>query len=163
MALNSEAKIGNLKRSIDLYVKTNLESTERLAVDYEGVPFDNTVSPNWIQPRIVGTASTFYPAGKIGSAGTSYAEQVEVLLQVNVFTKKSGLTCAAAHWDTRDAVAGYFRIGQDINLYEATGTTVLSSLRVREIVNDFSGPETTELYQYVYGVMISQTRLTNKG
>ena len=162
MALNSEAKIGNLKRSLDLYVKSNLETTEGLAVDYEGLPFDNTVHNTWVQPRIIGSTETFYPTGKASASGSSYAEQVEILFQVNVFTKQSGATAASTHWDVRDMVAGHFRIGQNITLYEETGSTALATMRVREIVNDFSVPETTELFQYVYAVEIAQTRLTNK-
>jgi hypothetical protein len=158
MALNDEAKIGNLKRSIDLYCHTNLKTTEGLNVDFEGLPFNETEVNDWIQPRIFAETGMYYPGG----TSTQYAEQVDVLLNVNIFTKKSGATTSERHYAIRDMVAGHFKIGQDITLYEESGTTSLNKLRVREIVNDQSLPETNELLQYIYAVRMDFTRLTDK-
>lgn len=163
MALNEEAKIGNLKRSIDLYIYNNLEATEGLNVDYDGLPFDDTDSAvvAWVQPRTLALVpSTFHPSGRGG--GSSYSEYVPVDLQFNIFAKKSGVTTTSLIYDIRDMVAGHFEVGQDISLYEATGTTVLSTMRVREVTGDTPMPETNELLQHMYSVEIGFTRLTSK-
>ena len=161
MALNDEAKIGNLKRSIDLYCKTQLDTAEGLNIDYDGLPFNDSASGviGWVQPRILSpNPIQFFPSGGSGQ----YAEQVPVILQFNIFVKKSGVTTTSLHYDLRDAVAGYFKVGQDINLYESTGTTVQTVLRVREILNDQPMPESNELLHYLYAVELGFTRRTNK-
>ena len=161
MALNNEAKIGNLKRSIDLYCKNYLVTAEALNVDFEGVPFDDSKAGvvSWVQPRILSPIPlAFYPGGGNGV----YAEQVSVTLQFNIFSKKSGTTMSSPHYDIRDAVAGHFKVGQNIGLMEATGETTLAIMRVREINADQPMPESNELLHYLYSVEIGFTRRTNK-
>jgi len=161
MALNDEAKIGNLKRSIDLYCKNQLDTAEGLSVDFEGLPFDDSAIGiiGWIQPRILSpNPIKFFPSGGSGQ----YAESVPVILQFNIFAKKSGVTTTSLHYDLRDAVAGHFKIGQDIPLFEATGAVTQALMRVRDITNDQPMPESNELFHYLYAVEIGFTRRTNK-
>ena len=159
MALNEGAKVSNLKRAIDLYCYTNFKNSEGLNVDFEGLPFDDTAVQSWVQPRIVDISeSRFFPSGASGQ----YAEDCNILFQVNIFEKKSGSTNTLRHYEMRDSIANYLKIGQDITVYESSGTTAYGSLRVRNVANDNRLAETNELNQYVYAVEMQWTRLTNK-
>ena len=162
MALDNSAKMVNMKRSLDLYCHTNLKTTEGLNVDFEGLPFDNIEVQSWIQPRMIGYSGKMYPSGASGQ----YAEDLNILFQVNIFTKKSGSTNTLQHYAIRDMVANHFRLGQDIPLYDYNSsgvtTALLANFRVRNVANDMPVPETNELNQYVYAVDMQWTRLTTK-
>jgi hypothetical protein len=159
MALDSSARMANIKLSLDQYVYANLKTTEGLSVDYEGVPFDETSeSLSWIQPRLLTPISTYYRQG----SSTQYGEDLELLFQINIFVKKSGVTTSFKHYDIRDRIANYFKVGQDINIkaYAEGGSTQVAVMRVREMVTDFPIEEDPLLYQYSLAWIISHTRLT---
>jgi len=160
MALGTASSAGNIKRSIDTYIHDNLYTIEGLSIDFEGLPFDSrSVVSNWVQPRIIDFDSIFYRQG----SGTQYGELVNVLFQINVFTKQSGTTAASEHYRIRDVVAGYFKIGDDIAVknYVGDGSTNIDSLRVRDI-KDVIIPESKEFYQHSFSIEMDYTRLTTE-
>ena len=158
MALNDGAKQANLKRSLDLYCKATFGVSEGLSVSYEGLPFDDTAFQNWVQPRIVGGTRKFYRSG----SSTEYAQDENILFQVNIFEKKSGATNTLQCYAIRDMVAYHFRPGKDITIYEETGTTSVGKVKIRDVANDEPLPETNELNQYVFAVDMQWTRLVAK-
>ena len=163
MALDSSARMANVKLSLDQYVFINLQTTEGLSVDYEGVAFDETaISQSWIQPRLLAPISTYYRQG----SGTQYGEDVALIFQINIFVKKSGVTTTFKHYDIRDRVANYFKIGQSMSVTNYAETTVAANhlevarIKVREIITDLPVREDPQIYQYSLAWEIQQTRLT---
>src|SRR3990167_4545691 len=146
MTLDANASMANIKRSLDKYCNDNLYSTEGLNVSFEGLPFENVAYTEWVQPRILDITTQYHRQG----SSTQYGETASVLFQINIFTKKSGVTIADRHYMIRDIVADYFKIGKDISIANyVSGTTALDNLRIREVVTDSPLPETSTMYQYV--------------
>lgn len=156
------SNLTNLKRCFDSYVYTNLQNTEGLNIDFQGLPFDTVEVDSWIQPRII-TAydNREYRDNEVKQSAT-------VLLQVNIFAKKSSVTSSDEHYRLRDIVDNYFKIGQDIT-YSVSGST-LATARVRDLQNDFAIEKKGELgvknkpidvdyFQYVLSYEIDYTEL----
>lgn len=170
MALGGIAKVTNIKRSLDNYIKTNIEDNEGISVDYEGLKFDDTSVTEWIQPRILDILPQFHRQG----SSTQYAETANILFHINIFVKKGSMTASDRPRRIRDIVDYYFRIRKDIDLVGyAEGTdTVLATMRVRRIVTDAAMPETASekgiqgetqtLLQHAFAVELDYTRLTTK-
>lgn len=160
MALGSVALLGNVKRSLDKYTFDNLYTTEGYSVDWEGLKFEESAVTGWIQPRIVDISSEYVRQ----ASATEYGEQANVLFQINIFTKKSGVTISHRHYLMRDAVANYFKIGQSINLkdYTSAASPTVATMKVRDIVTDSPFPETATLYGWTFAVEIDYTRTTTK-
>jgi len=158
--IDSNSRAANIKMSLDKYVYDNLSASEGLTINYEGVPFNDTSCDSWIQPRILNISSDYHRQG----SGTQYGEYTNILYQINVFTKKSGITTSHAHYTIRDQVANYFRVKQNIDIkdYINSGTTQLDVLVVRDIVNDNPLSEDNEYYQYVMAWELDYTRLTTQ-
>ncbi len=158
MALDFGVQQANVKMSLDKYLLDNISG---VSIDYEGLPFNDRETNFWLQPRIIDQTAQFHRQSN--NSGTSYGETVNILFQTNIFVKKSGVTVSHKHWLLRDVVAGLFTIGKDITLkdYVSSGTTI-TNMRVRDIVNDFSMPETDTIYQYVFAVEMDYTRQTTK-
>lgn len=150
----------NIKRSFDQYIKVNIETGEGYNVNYEGVPFDDAAIGTWIQPRILDFSREYHRQG----SGTEYATTNNIFFQINIFVKKSAVTLADIHYNMRDVVAGYFRIGQDITLrdYIASGSTAICNMRVRDVVTDTPMPETNEFLQYAVAWEIDFTEMVTK-
>lgn len=151
--------VANIKMSLDKYIIDSISGT---SIDIEGVPFATEDANSWIQPRILDVTPIFHRQGE--SSGSSYAENVNILFNVNCFAKVGSVTTAHMHYILRDKVASYFKIGKDISLvnYADSGTTSIDTMRVREIITDAPLPETNELMQYVFAVEMEYTRLTAK-
>lgn len=158
MSIEGSAKISNVKMSLDKYIYDNLETTEGLAVDHEGVPFDNTVNDEWVQPRVLDFDTNYLRQG----SSTEYGDSVDIFYNVNIFVKKSGLTISHRHYAIRDIVANYFKVGKDVDIknYAESGTTQIAKMRVRDLVTDNPMPETNKYYQYSVAWNINFTRLT---
>jgi len=146
--------------SLDKYVYDNLVTTEGLSVDYEGKPFDNESADEWVQSRIFFPTTDFHRQG----SSTEYADNVDIMLNMNIFVKKSGITISHRHYALRDIVANYFRVGQNIEIknYAESGSTHITYVKVREDITDSPLPETNEYYQYNLTKVIQWTRLTPK-
>ena len=134
MALDANAKMANIKASLDDYCRKTLGTSESLSIDYEGLPFDNASVLEWVMPRIVDTIPTFHRQG----SNSQYGEDVNILFHTNIFVKKGGQTTAVRHYIIRDAVASHFRIKQDIPIknFAAGGEVIQDNMRVRRIVTD---------------------------
>ncbi len=159
MALDANARMVNIKRSLDLYAKNNLSDTEKLDIDYEGVAFDNSGASIWVQPRILDISTDFYRSG----SNTQYAEQTDLLYQITIFVGKSGVTTSDKHYMIRDAVLNYYKSGTSIGIRDCidSGTTV-DYLVVRDLVTDLPLPEEQTYRGYALAWNISQTRLVTK-
>jgi len=159
MALNASAKTFNIKSSLDKYCGDNLETTEGFAVDYEGLPFDETQVDEWVQPRIIDSDGVYTRQ----ASSSRYGEETSILFQINIFVKKGSISNAARHYQMRDSVANYFKIRQDISIrdYDAGGTTTVDNFRVRNVNVDFPLPETQTLYQYAIAWDLVYTRVTD--
>ena len=134
--------------------------TEGIDINFEGVPFDDTAKSKWIKPTILDTLSTFHRQG----SATQYAQTNNILYQINIFVKKSGVTQSDEHYRIKEIVNKYFKIGSDISVldYANSGTTLINKMRVRSFDTDFSLPETNELLQYVLAYELNFTELTTK-
>jgi len=152
---DSTAKGANVKRSLDNYISNNMSGT---SVQIEGLPFNDTETSTWIQPRILDIIPEFVR----DASESGYGEQTNILYQVNIYVKKSGTTLSDKHYMIRDEVAQFFKIGEDIPLYDyVSGTTFVDNLRVRSIETDFTLPETDELLQYVIAWEMDYTKITS--
>ena len=149
----------NIKMSLDKYILDNLSG---VSIDFEGVPFDNTQTVSWIQPRILDMKNIFHRQSN--SSGTSYAESVNILFQVNCFAKISGVTNAHKHYLLRDTVANNFPIGKNITIkdYSGASTVTICSMKVRTMINDSPMPQREGLLQYVVAWEIDYLRETSK-
>ena len=114
MALTASAKRVNIQRSLDAYVHANLKTIEGLNVDFRGVPFDNAAVSEWISPRVLDITSSY--AGL--SSSTRYGEDSNILFQINIAVKKGGNTRSDRDLIIRDIVANYFKVGQDILVFD---------------------------------------------
>jgi len=135
LSASASSKIVNIKRSLDYYVKTNLETTEGLNVDYEGLPFDDTAVSEYIRPRIIEIESPYLGL----SSSTKYGEDIKIIFQIGIFVKKTSLQKSDRDMAIRDIVANYFKVGQDITIYDwySTGLSITNA-RVREIFADYA-------------------------
>lgn len=160
MTLNALAKNINIKRSLEKYFYDKLKIDESFSVDWEGVKFDNTNVSEWLQPRILDFNSNY-----IGHASyTEYGEQANILFQVNIFVKKSSVSVSDRHYQIRDLIVGYFKIGQTIPIADHANDDqdVITYMKVRKIVDDRTLPEDQVLYQYVVSFEIDFTKATTR-
>ncbi len=160
MALGNSASIVNIKRSLDKYLYDNLVSIEGLNVDFEGLSFSNIQKDiTWIVPRILDFDSTFYRQG----SNTQYGENINILFQINIFTKQSSTTTSSEHYRVRDIILAYFKIGNDITIknYVGDGLTTVDTMRIRS-VEDILLPEREEFYQHAISIEMEYTRLTTE-
>ncbi len=160
MSLDAGAKSVNIKMSLDKYIQDNFQTTEGIDIDYEGLPFDSTASTEWIQARIVDIQSDFMRQ----ASGTEYGEDTNILLSLNVFVDKSGVTMSHKHYYLRDKIFNYFKVKQNIALrsYADSGTTLLAYMQVREVVTDRVIGETNEYYQYATAFSLDFVRKTTE-
>ena len=114
MTLNAGAMNTNIKMSLDAYIKDQVSG---VSIDFEGLPFNDTETASWIQPRIIDINSAY--AGH--SSGTEYGDESNILFQVNIFVKKSGVTITHKHYQIRDIVAKTMNLSPLIELlYQLT-------------------------------------------
>ena len=153
--MTDSSSMAAVKSSMDKYIKDNIETTSGVSVHYEGLPFDDTSQTEWVAARILDFDNTFLRQG----SDSEYAEQCNLLLQFNIYSKKSRITVSHRTYEIRDIINGYFKIGKTVDLYQS-GTTVIDKFKVRRILTDSSLPETNELLNYVYAVEADFTKIT---
>jgi hypothetical protein len=159
MALTNTQKINNLKTSIDYYIQSQLGST--YSIDYDGVPHDETQVNEWIQPRIIYITADI--AGRGGN--NALAQETQILLQFNIFVKIGAIEYSDRIFTIRDDLINYFKIGQDIWVYDFDGNPDagdrIDKMRVRDVVDDMEitgeGIQ-NDLKQYVLSFEMSYTR-----
>jgi len=107
MTLDAVAQYTNVERSIEEYIKDSVLDVD---IDFYGLKFKEKDKTEWIRPRI-----TSIDAEYIGRASASeYGESADVYLVIDCFTKKGHQTVADRHYELRDIVSDYFKIGEDI-------------------------------------------------
>ena len=161
MPLNPLAKAVNIKRSLEYYINLNLDVSESLKIEYEGVPFDSMAVTEWLTPRILDSNPVFVRQ----SSNTDYGENVNLLFQTNIHVKKSSITTSDRHYVLRDIIVDYFKIGKGIDISDwagGSGTYTGEHLKVRNIVNDSLLPETDTTYEYILAFELTYTRSTTK-
>jgi hypothetical protein len=161
VAVHATNNMVNIKSSIDKYILDNLETTEGLTVNYEGLPFESgaTLITQWVQPRLMDSID---PTWKPKATATTRGNLANVLLNINCFVKKDWTEDADAHYTLRDTVANYFYSGVSIPLRDYVGGTTrpwTTLMVVANVATDtpIQGPELDYL-QYNYSVEIEWIR-----
>lgn len=149
----------NIKRSFEQYIKSNLGGAG-FNVDYEGLPFDDTAYSEWIRPRIIEMPREYHRQG----SSTEYGQTNNVFFSVDINVKKSGATTTDRHYILRDDVVNYFRVGQDVPLrdYAASGSTLICSMRVRDMTDDNSLEDDPDLLKYKVGFEMDFTEMVTE-
>ena len=153
--MTDSSALHEVKESLDKYVLDNVYTAASIPVHYEGLPFDDKSVTEWVAPRMLDVTNTFIRQG----SNTEYSEDCNILFQFNIFVKKSKLTVSHRHYQIRDILNSYFKVGKSITLYQS-GVTAIDYLKVRRIVNDSSLPETNELLQSIFAVELDFTKKT---
>jgi len=150
MALNNEASIENVKYSIERYLSSNLSG---VSFAWEGTPFESRGVPEFVQEQLLGVGTTLYHR-QVG--GEKEGQTAEVLLNLNIFVSMEGTTKTNRHYELRDTLYEYLKIGSQIPLYDfASGntTTAIQTMKVREVVTDTPVPN-PDHWQYNLTVAI---------
>ena len=141
MALNPNGKFQNVKASIEKYLDDSLVTTEGLLVDFEGKPFEGTGEAEWIEERILGKgAGNFHRQVSSSLIG----QTVPVLLNMNIFVNSKKTERTNRHYEIRDIIANYFKIGTQIDLYDFSDddwSTSLQKMEIREVTTDRAIPD----------------------
>lgn len=152
MVLLDTGKFQNFKASVEKYTQDNLVTTEGLRVNLEGLPSESTPD-EWIDETILGIGEI---ESVRGVGGSVYANVNQPMVNFNIFVKKQHTTKTNRHYELRDIVVNYFKLGDTINLYDfSTGdfTNVIQIMKVREIVTDQAIPS-TDFHQWTYAIAI---------
>lgn len=156
--LNAEAYLTNLKRSLEKYIYDNLYTSEGFNIHWQGMILEESGVTEWIRERIEFIDKDFYRQGST----TQYAHNNKVLLTFDIFIKKSSLTVTDRHYEIRDAIAEYFKIGKDIQFRDYISSSAFKLwIRVRDIEDDGPMPETNEYLQYRISFELHYVELTN--
>ena len=135
-----------------------LYNVEGINIDFSGLPFNNKNSIEWIVPRFL--INRTYAA--LASA-TEYGYDNHIILNITANVKKSGATVTDKHYILRDTIVNNFKIGRDIDLTDWVGTgSYICHMRVREILEDFSLPETDSLLSYRVVLGLNYTEQTQR-
>ena len=155
MTLLSSSR-SNIKRSIDGYFNQNLSDT--FSIHWEGLPFNNTTKSEWLMPRIIEFITNFKRQG----SGTQYGDDIDIIFSIGIFVKKSNITIGGREYAIRDIIAGYFKVGKVITIYDYSGdgSTNVGKMKVRDIITDNILPESNDLYNYNLTYLINATVLT---
>ncbi|NHJ85610.1 MAG: hypothetical protein FK734_09120 [Asgard group archaeon] len=148
-----ESKMQNVKASIEKYIGDNLVTTEGLKVNYEGLQFETDGLAEWVQEDLIGNTSEFH---RQVDEQNRYGQTTSILLNFNIFVKKNETKKTNRHYEIRDLISNYFKIGTEINLYDFYNgdfSTVLQVMKIREIVTDRKIPD-DNFYQYAYTVSL---------
>ena len=152
------ASRSNIKRSLEKYFNDRLNILEGLAIQWEGLPFDNISKSEWLMPRIM----DFNPVYMRQGSATEYADDLNIMFSVNIFIKKSSLTITDKHYLIRDSIIKYFKIGEDIDLNDWVGDgSYICKMRVREVIEDSSLGEIDDLlsYRVVLGINYTESSM----
>jgi len=153
MAINANGKIQNVKASLEKYIGDNLVITEGLTMDFEGKPFEGTGLAEWIEERILGSGSRDFHR-QVSSL--TMGQTTQLLVNFNIFVNPDMTTKTNRHYEIRDIVADYFKIGTQIDLYDFSDsdwTTSLQKMEVREIITDRTIPDPNfSMYSFTVGI-----------
>jgi len=153
MSLNANGKFQNVKASIEKYIRDNLIATEDLVFDIEGEPFERPSSQEWVEEVILGKGAGIYHRQ---TSSTTTGKTVPVLLSLNIYVGKTETTKTNRHYEIRDVVANYLKIGTKIDLFDFADddwTNSLQTMEVRDVVTDRAIPD-PDFHRYNYTVEI---------
>jgi hypothetical protein len=151
MALDKEAKVRNIKYSVERYLNDNLGAT--YTFQWEGAPFESSGVTEWIQETVMIPGSGDYHRQV---SDTQYGETKQPVINLNIFVNKEKTTYADRHYQIRDVVFEHLTIGSGVTLYDYAGgvTNVASQImKVREIITDQSIPN-DDFFQWNLSVAI---------
>ena len=148
MTLNAQGMVQNVKASLEKYIHDNLVVEEGLNVDFEGTPFEVADAEEWIQERILGFVKQDYHRQ---TSETLHGQTTQVLLSMNVFVDRNASHGRTnRHYEIRDTIAEYFKVGTVIDLYDFSQddwSSALQKLFVFEVVTDTPIPN-ADFHQY---------------
>lgn len=163
MALGQQAKIANVKASLDQYLMDNLGPYgEEIPIHFEGVPFETTGKSFWIQPRLVDISRVYLRQG----SSTEYGTQNNLMFDISIFADSTGVSIADKHYRIRDTIMDYFKIGQLIPLKDhvsgATSPQTLNYMKIRRLITDkpMPGIRNISMGRRVFSESINQYSLT---
>ena len=140
MALDPEAKAGNIKGSIKQYVSTALAATFVAArIDYGGgVQFSDAGLPEWLQVRVLEPARPATGLGPFDGAG-HFARDIYWVVNLNIFVRPAQqATLNNLRLDVlRDAVLAAFSEQTILPVSDYLGTSgALGNLVVFDVLRD---------------------------
>ena len=136
MSLKS-ASMTNIKRSLDKYCENYLGDIENYNIEYEGLPFDQIASKEWVRPKLIEVIPSYTRQG----SSTQYSEDAGVIFQIDIFVHQSGATTSERTYEMRDHVAKYFKVGEDIELRDyVDDDSDLGTMRVRNLITSIPLP-----------------------
>ncbi len=132
MTLLPSSKFENVKASIEKYISDSLAST--FTIDWQGRESVNIEgSDEYIQPTIIRGKQNY---GR-QVTGTTKGNDVEFMVNINMFLKKDSVDNAHRLAEIRDTVANYFQEDQTISIYDyADDSAHLGNAIVRHIITD---------------------------
>jgi len=156
---HSTSKLDNVKRSVEKFLKDNLETTESLKIDYEAYPFESgaTSITEWIQPRLLGFND---PPWQPKASSNTRGNVASVLLNTNCFVNRENITASDRHYVLRDTVNKYLYSGASIPLRDYAGGTTqpwVCRMYVAGIETDTPIPN-DDLLQYNFTVRLQWVR-----
>ena len=153
MALLAHAKIQNVKASFEKYINDNIVIGKDIAVDFEGLPFEEGDKTEWIQERILsGGNRDYHRQTDVDKEG----QTTQVMLNFNIFVNKQNTQKTNRHYEIRDILSEYFKIGTEIDLYDfsiGNFDSSLQTMKVLEIITDQPIPD-EKYFQYNFTVGI---------
>ena len=153
MTLESQGKLQNVKASVEKYINDTLVITHGLTVNYEGIPFEVASREEWVEETILGLGDFEYVRGVDSS---HFGQLTTVLLNFNIFVNKEKTLRSNRHYEIRDVVFDYFKVGTTVDMYDFSNSnfvTVIQKLKVREVITDTPIPENNYFrYTLTFGI-----------
>ncbi|MFH1623553.1 MAG: hypothetical protein ABID54_00165 [Pseudomonadota bacterium] len=159
MTQNATSVLDNVKRSVEKFLRDNLETAESLKISWEGYPFESgaTAAYEWIQPRLLGFND---PSWQPKASSNTRGNTASVLLNTNCFVNKENITASNRHYVLRDTVNKHLYSGVSIPLRDYVGGTTrpwACLMVVAGITTDTAIPNENWL-QYNYTVKLEWLR-----
>ena len=151
MALLAHAKIQNVKASIEKYIKDNIETGQGISIDWEGSMFEEGDKNEWIQERILsGGNRDYHRSTDVDKEG----QTTQIILNFNIFVNRQNTQKTNRHYELRDILFEYFKIGTEIDLYDFSSgnfNTSLQKMMITEIITDQPIPDEA-YFQYNFTI-----------
>lgn len=146
--MHNEGKIQNIKASFEKYIHDNIVMIEGLNVNFEGLPFESEGKVEWIQESMMKGGYDYHRQVD----NENYGKTSVIMINFNIFVNKDKVKKTNRHYEIRDIIAEYFKIGTQVDLYDfsqADFNNSLQKMKLREIVTDQVISD-NDFYQYNY-------------
>jgi hypothetical protein len=144
MATDNTMSAENVKASLETYMYAGFVTANGFNVHWEGLKdLDLNNIDEWVQPRILYAEPDFM--GWV--TNTKRGWNRPIILNINIFLRKGSTNNAHRLTELRDTVAGYFNLGDTIDLSDHRNTaSYLDSIIVRDLMTDTNVPTGDSLY-----------------